>query len=108
MPSTNNIVVQSQSGKVIRYVVFDGEHLERGTAEQILRSIQDRAKDKNLKSMSLDEYARILVDDAAYFLPKAMLEFLEQQEYPTSFDKALVYLANMQSSQVRILSKEAA
>ena len=44
--------------------------------------------------------------DAHYFIPGPAMKFLKAQPYPTKYDRALNYLANMPSSSVRILAKE--
>lgn len=109
MPDSNPMTLPAASAPAVRYVAFLGDRLERGSAEEILRSIQQHAPaESSLRKRDLDEYARLLIKDADYFIPKGILDFLEQQAYPTAYDKALVYLSYMQSSQVRILSKEAA
>jgi hypothetical protein len=89
--------------------VFLGDRLEKGSAKDVLRSIQDHApKDSDIIAMDVTDYANLLLKDADYFIPRGVLEFIERQEYPTVFDKALSYLAQMESGHVRILSKEAA
>ncbi|HZL38268.1 MAG TPA: hypothetical protein VFC78_23335 [Tepidisphaeraceae bacterium] len=98
-----------QSGKLTRkqieYTVYTGERLERGSAREILQRIRDGARpDSELSRITLDQYARGLVEDADYFIPKPTLTFLRQQVYPTIFDQALVYLAHMDSSQVDVLA----
>jgi len=77
-----------------------------GTAREVLRAIQANARDESsVRKMSLRQYAEVLVSDAPYFLTKEELKFLENESYPSEFDRALRYLATMQSSGVRILAK---
>jgi hypothetical protein len=87
------------------YTVIDSGRTRHGSAREILGQIKANANaDSTLKKLSLDEYARVLIGDAPYFLPKAALEFLGKQSYPSEFDKALEYLAAMPSSGVHILT----
>src|SRR4051794_34951306 len=87
------------------YTVIDSGHTRHGSAREILAQIKANANaDSTLKKLTLDEYARVLIEDAPYFLPKAALEFLGKQNYPSEFDQALEYLAAMASSGVHILT----
>jgi hypothetical protein len=95
------------NGDAPRYHVFNGRQLDSGTAREILSRIQQgAAEDSELSGMNVDQYADGLIKDAAYFVPRPILEFLSAQDYVTRFDRALNYLSMMQSSQVRILSRE--
>src|SRR5438067_850695 len=87
------------------YTVIDSGNTRHGSAREILEQIKANANaDSTLKKLSLDKYARVLVQDAPYFLPKAALEFLGKQTYPSEFDQALEYLAAMPFSGVHILT----
>src|SRR5947208_16385171 len=102
MPSPDALTAPAGPTQPMRYVAFLGDRLECGTAEEILRSIRDHAPaDSTLRKRELDQYAQLLIKDADYFIARGILEFLEQQTYPTPYDKALVYLSYMQSSPVR-------
>ena len=62
------------------------------SAEQILHQIQRSGQASGeLRAMSPRRYAKALVQDAPYFLPKKLLDFFGKQEYSTEFDRALEY-----------------
>jgi len=88
--------------------VWSNGRTRNGTAEEVLRAVQEDAQpDSALKGLSLGEYARLLVENATYFFPDGVVpEFLAAHEYATPFDRALEYLAAMPSSGVRILSRK--
>ncbi len=91
----------------IRYSVWYTGQVKKAPAREILAAIQKSGQASGeLRSMSATQYARALVDDAAYFLPRKLLAYFQQQEYPTEFDRALEYLAAMPTSGVRILVRE--
>ena len=77
---------------------------QRGTAEQLLSRIRQKAKSASIAKLSTGQYAKRLIADAPYFLPQDMHSFLEKQKYPSVYDKALRYLAEMPTSGVRILT----
>src|SRR5947209_7357459 len=90
-----------------RYVVWYTGQVKKAEPREILAGIQKNAQASGeLRSMSTKQYARALVEDAAYFLPRKLLAYFQQQDYPTEFDRALEYLAAMPTSGVRILSRE--
>lgn len=91
----------------ILYTVWDSGTKRTGSAEDILGQIrQNAARDnKELKDMTVDDYAVALVADAQYYIPKKILDSLESQDFPTTYDKALAYLCATPSSRVRILSQ---
>jgi hypothetical protein len=90
----------------VSYTVWSGGRTHQGSAQDILKAIQeDATEDSSIKSMSLDEYAHALIEDAAFFVPKDALKFLNAQDYASEYDQALDYLGAMPSSGVRILSK---
>jgi hypothetical protein len=88
------------------YTVWSAGSTFKGSALEILKAIQaDAGEESAIKRMSVKQYAAALIQDAAYFVPKEALKFLENQEYDSEYDQALQYLAAMLSSGVRILSK---
>jgi hypothetical protein len=88
------------------YTVWSSGSTFEGSAKDILKAIQEDAKeDSAIKRMSVKQYAQALVQDAEFFVPKEALKFLEEQEYESEYDQALQYLAAMLSSGVRILGK---
>src|SRR5438270_842421 len=95
--------VQTQT-PVLRYfadVVWYTGQVKKAPAREILAGIQKSAQASGeLRSMSAKQYARGLVEDAAYFVPRVLLAYFQQQEYPTEFDRALEYLAAMPTSGV--------
>jgi len=83
-------------------ILFEGTH--EGTAFELLDWIRKRATSKKLREMTTEEYARLLVSDAPYFLPQSLLQAVEKNSYPSDFDRALWYLSEMPASGVRILA----
>ena len=90
----------------VLYTVWDNGKTRSGSAEDILSQIRQNAARENteLQHMTVEEYATALVTDAQYYIPKKVLDSLESQDFPTSYDKALAYLCATPSSRVRILS----
>jgi hypothetical protein len=105
MPATDTIA--APRAKSFRYAVFVRDHVEHGTAEEILRGITEYAA-RNGGTKDVNEFARVLVDEADYHLPAGVWEYLEQVAYPTLFDRALDYLSRMEYGGVEILTKELA
>jgi len=87
------------------YTVFDDGKTIQGDARKVLRTIHaESAKDsQEVKKMSLDEYAKAVIEDAPYFLPRELLKALEKQKFESEYDRALAYLSQMSTSRVRIL-----
>lgn len=98
----------TKSATAPRYTTWAAGRTLRGTAKQILTQIQKNAKsDSMVGRISLDEYVNTLIEDGGLFFPdRTVPEFLANQEFPTSFDRALEYLAAMPSSGFRILSRD--
>ena len=91
----------------ITYTVWSGGRIHRGPAKKILELIQDEARaDSAVKSLSLPQYAKTLVENAEFFVPKDALKYLEAQQFESEYDRALQYLAAMLSGGVRILNRE--
>ena len=89
------------------YTVWDNGRIRRGSAREILEVIRARAdQNDELQRLDVKEYARALIEDAAYLLDQKLFQAVSKQEYPTEFDRALHYLALMPSSRVRILSED--
>ncbi len=89
----------------VKYTVLVGKRIRGGTAKTILEMIRrDAAKNApEIADMTVDGYANALIEDANYFVDADVLKQLKGGIYPSKFDKALVYLAAMPSSQVTIL-----
>src|SRR4051794_29745820 len=89
------------------YTIWFSDETREGTAEDLLDSIRSDAGNKSaeLRRMSTEAYARLIVSDASFFMPQDLLRFLRTQSYPSEFDRALTYLSEMQTSGVRILKK---
>ena len=87
------------------YTVFDDGKTIQGNARGVLRTIyEEGAQDsEEIRRMNLDEYARAVIEDAPYFLPRELLKALEEQKFDSEFDRALAYLGQMSTSRVRIL-----
>lgn len=90
------------------YTVYDeGKALHTGDAKQILEEIRAENSQENteIAQMDVDEYARVLIEDAPYFLPDDLLQALRMQKFDSDYDRALTYLGQMPTSGVRILTR---
>ena len=88
------------------YTVFDDGRTIQGDVRTLLEQIRTENSRENVEiaGMNVDEYARALIEDAAYFLPEDLLGALETQAFDSDYDRALAYLSQMPTSGVRILS----
>lgn len=88
-----------------KYKVWYGRDIVRGTARKILEKILEdsRGDSPELEKISVDGYARALIEDAPYFMPKKLLNDMEREHYASDFDRALNYLSATPTSGVRIL-----
>ena len=88
------------------YTVYDEGKTRRGDARKILEEIRhDNAQGNDeIARMNVDEYARALIEDATYFLPRDLLNVLVSQPFDSDIDRALTYLGQMPTSGVRILA----
>lgn len=88
-----------------RYVVWANGRTVEGDALTILKDIQNHARDdSDVRRRTSEEYADVLISDAAYFFPdREVPYFLRDREYGSKYEQALEYLAAMPSSGVRIL-----
>jgi hypothetical protein len=88
------------------YTVWHTGEVRTAPAREILRAIQRSSQASGeLRAMSVQRYAKALVEDAPYFLPKELLDYFQRQQYSTEFGRALEYLAAMPTSGVRILAR---
>ncbi len=87
------------------YTVFSDGCTIQGNARSILEQVlSENAKHNDeLAKMTVQAYAQALIDDAPYFLPADLYAALEQESFPSEFDRALAYLDQMPTSGVRIL-----
>jgi|HubBroStandDraft_1064217.scaffolds.fasta_scaffold151089_2 hypothetical protein len=87
------------------YTVFDDGKTIKGDARQVLGQLHaESSRDSGeIKKMSLDKYARAVIEDAPYFLPRTLLKALEKEKFESEYDRALAYLGQMSTSRVRIL-----
>ena len=85
-----------------------GNGTRTGSAYQLLDAIREDAatRSEEVRKLTTEGYASVIVSDAAFFLPKDLLSFLRTQSYESAFDRALRYLAEMPNSGVRILTKK--
>ena len=88
------------------YTVFDEGKTFTGDARKVLEKIRtENSHDNNeVARMDVKEYARALIEDAPYFLPGDLLKVLELQKFDSDFDRALIYIGQMPTSGVRILT----
>jgi hypothetical protein len=90
----------------MQYTVWSNGRTVRGTAREILQDIQRHARsDSEVGRRTVDEYAEVLISDAAYFFPDRQVPWsLRDRDFDTKFDQALQYLDAMPASGLRILS----
>jgi hypothetical protein len=103
MPS-NRSTVETQVEPTYTVWFSGGPH--RGTAREIMEQIRASARSSGIRNSTVDEYASVIISDAPYFLAKELLDFLESLSFESKFDRALRYLAEMESSGLRILAKD--
>src|SRR5207302_8826024 len=65
------------------YTVWTPTGIKRGTAEEVLSEVLESVNANGKQKYSLDEYARALIDNADYHIPKDAWEFLRRQHYPS-------------------------
>ncbi|MGB7160242.1 MAG: hypothetical protein WBD40_19400 [Tepidisphaeraceae bacterium] len=92
------------------YTVFDHGATRQGDARIILEQFRQQAAANapEFGSMSVEQYADALIEDAPYFVERELFRALETQVFETKYDRALTYLAQMPSSGIRILTVRAA
>lgn len=77
-----------------RFRVWDGTQIIQGTAREILERFRSHAaKGNEISKMSVEEYARSLIEDAPYFVSDDFLSQLENHDFDSDFEKALACLA---------------
>src|SRR5437763_1871577 len=92
--------------RAVTYTVWYNGRVRMADAKEILAGIQKAARaSKELRAMSVTTYAKALIDDAPFFLPKALLAHFEPRTFVSPFDQALEYLAAMPTSGIRILRR---
>lgn len=102
--------MQLSSAAAVRdsdYTIWFAGATRTGGARELLEGIRREAgaRSEEIRKLTTEEYARIIVADAGFFLPRDLLAFLRTQAYASEFDRALRYLAEMSTSGVRILSR---
>lgn len=87
------------------YTVFSDGRMLRGTPQEVLEAVRaiNAADNEEIQAMTLDQYAAAIIEDAPYFLEAHLLNALEKVDYDTASERALVYLAQMPTSDVRIV-----
>lgn len=92
----------------IRYKIIDGSTVRAGTARELLETIraQGAVRNEEIRKMNTDEYVQALIEDAPYFIRQEVYKRLRDESFPTDYDRALVYLASSDSSQVRIIGQD--
>jgi len=89
----------------MKYKVWDDATIRSGTAQEILQQIVSKsAADTEIGRMNVDQYAKALIRNAPYYLPKSVLQEVSGREYHTLYDKALSLLSIMPASNARILT----
>ena len=100
----NDIAAQAEPA----YTIWFAGETRQGTAEDLLEGIRHDAAhgSAEIRKLTTEKYAALIVSDAGFFLPRELLGFLRTQRYPTEFDRALRYLSEMPNSGVRILQSD--
>ena len=87
------------------YKVLDNNTLRIGTAKEILGEIvRDTKQVEDIKGMTAEQYADVLLENAGYYLPKVAIDNLNELTFNTKFDKALKFLSTMPTSGTVIIS----
>ncbi len=88
------------------YTIFNAGRVLQGDARLVLESIRQLSGEDNdeIRGMTIDEYAAAIIEDAPYFLETNLLHSLSKVPFSSSYERALTYLAQMPTSDVRILS----
>lgn len=89
----------------MQYKVWDDETIRSGDAKEVLQEmVRKAAASSETGRMSVDQYTKILIDNAAYYLPHSVLDELANCHYETPYDKALALLDLMPTSSARIIT----
>ncbi len=88
--------------------VLDDKKIIKGDALSILEKIRAEIgkENKEIADMSVNQYAKVLLKDATYFLREELLDALKEQKFDSIYDRALTYLNHMPTSGVKIISYE--
>jgi hypothetical protein len=88
------------------YTIWNVNRIKKGTAHEIIDAIRRSAAERSeeIRKLTADEYAAVIVSDADYFMPAELFKFWRDQPYDSDFDRALRYLAEMSSTGIRILA----
>ncbi len=92
------------------YIVADEDGVTSGTAEEILERILQKPLDlaPDLRGLSSDQYADLLIRSASYYLPKNVADSFEEIKFNSKYDFALSLLSAMPASGTHIISSEEA
>ena len=93
----------------LQYTIFFDGRIVRGAAQELLEIIRDHASQRSTEAarMSTERYAVAIIEDAKYFLPAKLLDYVNEETYDSEFDRALRYLGEMSASGVRVLKVRA-
>jgi hypothetical protein len=88
------------------YTIWNVDHIQKGTAREIIDAIRRSAAERSeeIRKLTTDKYATVIVSDADYHLPAELFKFLQTQHYDSKFDRALRYLSEMSGTGIRILA----
>jgi hypothetical protein len=91
----------------MRYKVWDDATIRSGTAREILQEIVNKPTiNAEISRMDVDQYAKALIKNAPYYLPKSVLQEVSGRDFQTLYDKALSLLSIMPASNARILTTD--
>ncbi len=89
------------------YKVLDNNQIRTGSAKEILDQILiENTTIDDMKGLTAEQYADVLLNEAGYFLPKVAIDSLNELKFETKFDKALKFLCTMPTSGAVILTGE--
>ena len=87
------------------YKIFDNNQIRTGSAKEILDQILlENTTIEDMKGMTAEQYADVLLSEAGYFLPKVAIDSLNELKFDTKFDKALKFLCTMPTSGAVIIT----
>ena len=87
------------------YKILDNNQIRTGSAKEILDQILlENTTIEDMKGITAEQYADVLLSEARYFLSKVAIDSLIELKFDTKFDKALKFLCTMPTSGAVIIT----
>lgn len=88
------------------YKVWRAGNILEGLAEDVIRKIQEQASpESGIKNLQTESYARTIVESASDFVPRPILDAIDQLAPPTVYSHAIEVLASMPASGITVLAR---